>query len=67
MSWERWLWWWHSGDEGGGAVGVPDFLVVLILVFEGDQVRNFGFGEVVVVPENVDGTPDFVLSLIPKC
>ena len=46
---------------------VPDLLVVLILIFEKDQVGNFGFGEVVVVPENVDGAPDFVLSLIPEC
>ena len=48
-------------------MGVPDLLVVLILVFEGDQVRNFGLSEVEVVPESVDGTPDFVLSPTPKC
>ena len=65
MSWERWLWWWDSGGEGGVAVGVPDLLVVLILVFERDQVRDFGLSEVEVVPETLDGSPDFVLSLIP--
>jgi hypothetical protein len=46
-------------------VGVPDLLVVLILVFEGDQVRDFGLSEVEVVPDTLDGFPDFVLSLIP--
>ena len=47
-------------------MGAPDLLVVLILVFEGDQIRDLGKSEVEVVPESVDGTPDFVLSLIPK-
>ena len=46
-------------------MGVPDLLVVLILVFEGDQVRDFGLSEVEVVPGTLDGSPDFVLSLIP--
>ena len=66
MSWERWLWWKHSGDEGRVAVVVPDLLVELILIFDGDQVVDFVFGEVVVVPEKVDGAPNFGLSLIPE-
>ena len=46
-------------------MGVPDLLVLLVLVFEGDQVRDFGLSEVEVVPETLDGSPGFVLGLIP--
>jgi hypothetical protein len=46
-------------------MSVPNLLVVLILVFDGDQVSDFGLSEVEVVPEALGGSPDLVLSLIP--
>ena len=44
---------------------VPDFLVALILVFDGDQIGGFGQSELKVVPETLDGSPNLVLSLAP--
>ena len=44
---------------------VPDFLVALILVFDGDQIGDFCQSELKVVPEILDGSPNLVLSLVP--
>ena len=43
---------------------VPDLLVALILVFDGDEACDFFQSEVGVVPEVLDGSPNLVLRLI---
>ena len=45
-------------------MNVPNLLVALILVFDGDQICDLGQRELEVVPEALDGPPDFVLGLV---
>ena len=46
-------------------MNVPDLLVALILVFDGDKACDFFQSEVEVVSEVLDGSPNLVLSRIP--
>ena len=45
-------------------MNVPDLLVALILVFNGDEACDFFQSEVGVAPKILDGSPHLVLGLI---
>ena len=46
---------------------VPDLLVALVFVVGRDQVGDFGLGEVEIITEALDGSPDLVLCFIAQC
>ena len=46
---------------------VPNLLVALVFIVDGDQVGDFGWCELEVTTEALDGSPDPVLCFIAQC
>ena len=45
---------------------VANLLVAFVFVVDRDQVGDFGLGEVVIITEALDGSPDLVLCFIAQ-
>jgi hypothetical protein len=45
---------------------VPDLLVALVFVVDRDQVGDFGLGEVVIITEALNESPDLVLCFVAQ-
>ena len=48
-------------------MNVPNLLVALVFVCDGDQVGDLGLSELEVIPEALDGSPNLVLCFIAQC